>query len=300
MPCFHPHEVPKRGFTDLRITVACGQCIGCRLEKTRQWATRCVHEASLHEENAFVTFTYSNEHLPYGGTLDKSHFPAFMKRLRKAYSHVDEFGNHWARPIRFFMSGEYGDDDRRPHYHAILFNYYPRDARLARRAAGRKEALYTSQSLDKLWGHGFCWVGQVSYKSAGYTARYIVKKVTGDPADEHYRTIDPKTGEVHQLLPEFALMSRRTGIGKGWFHKFHTDLYPDDFTISEGRKNGKPPAYYDKLLKRRDATAHEAVKAKRGAKLLDPKVRANSTPARLAVREEVKQAAISLRKRNLT
>ncbi|WNK14729.1 MAG: replication initiator protein [Microvirus sp.] len=300
MPCYRPVDVPKRGFADLRITVACGRCIGCRLEKTRQWATRCVHEASQHEANCFVTFTYAKEHLPYGGTLDKTHFPAFMKRLRKAQSHYDEFGNLWARPIRFFMSGEYGDDDHRPHYHAILFNYYPQDALLARPASGRKEALYTSKSLDRLWGKGFCWVGQVSYKSAGYTARYIVKKVTGDLADEHYRTVDLETGEVHQLLPEFALMSRRTGIGKGWFQQFHSDLYPDDFTISEGRKNGKPPAYYDKLLKRRDAAAHEAVKAKRTEKLNEPKLRANSTPARLAVREEVKTRAVSLHKRNLT
>ncbi|WNK13536.1 MAG: replication initiator protein [Microvirus sp.] len=281
------------------MTVACGRCIGCRLEKTRQWALRCVHEASQNEANAFVTLTYNDASLPTGGTLDKSAFPAFMKRLRKSQSHRDEFGNHWFRRIRFFACGEYGDRDRRPHYHAILFNYYPEDARLAREKSGNKEALYTSKSLDRLWGLGHCWVGQVSYKSAGYTARYIVKKITGDLADEHYRTIDPRTGEVHQIEPEFALMSRRPGIGFQWFHKFHTDVYPSDFSIAQGFKSGKPPAYYDKLLDRRDPDMHAMLKAQRASKWQDPKVQANNTPARLAVREEVRTAAINLRSRNV-
>jgi len=299
VPCYHPVEVPKRGFADLRVTVACGRCIGCRLERTRQWALRCVHEASLHDTNAFVTLTYNPGNLPTGGTLDRTHFPAFIKRLRKKYSHRDVHGNLWSRPIRYFMCGEYGDRDQRPHYHAILFNYFPADARLVREANGKQEALYASQELDDVWGLGFCWVGQVSYKSASYTARYIVKKITGDLADEHYKRIDPATGEVHQVLPEFALMSRRPGIGNRWFQKFHTDLYPDDFMLADGHKSGKPAAYYDKLLKRRDPDTHATLKEARAAKLLDPKIRANSTPQRLAVREEVKTAAVNLRPRNV-
>ncbi len=66
-----------------KIEVACGQCIGCRLDKSKEWAIRCVHEAQMHEANCFITLTYNAENLPSDGSLVKEHFQKFMKRLRK-------------------------------------------------------------------------------------------------------------------------------------------------------------------------------------------------------------------------
>lgn len=100
MPCYYPlhgwrarrpeksgrYRVvfnPSQGMRDLPITVPCGQCIGCRLERSRQWAVRCVHEAQLHERNCFITLTFDDEHLPSGGSLDVTVCQKFYKRLRK-------------------------------------------------------------------------------------------------------------------------------------------------------------------------------------------------------------------------
>ena len=94
-------------------SVPCGRCMGCRLEKSRQWAVRCVHEAKFYEDNCFVTLTYAPEHLPKDGSLNRKHVQDFIKRLRRR---LDD------RKIRVFYCGEYGDKLRRPHYHLCLFN----------------------------------------------------------------------------------------------------------------------------------------------------------------------------------
>ena len=47
--------------------LSCGQCIGCRLESSRQWAIRCVLESKLYDSelNWFMTLTYDDAHLPF-------------------------------------------------------------------------------------------------------------------------------------------------------------------------------------------------------------------------------------------
>jgi hypothetical protein len=102
----------KKG-VDGTLELPCGQCIGCRLERSRQWAMRCLHESSLYDRNAFVTLTYDDEHLPPGGSLNYPDFQRFMKRLRK----------NSKSPIRFYMGGEYGESTLRPHFHVCLFGY---------------------------------------------------------------------------------------------------------------------------------------------------------------------------------
>ena len=195
------------GLVDLPVELPCGQCSGCRLERSRQWAMRCVHEAQLHEDNIFITLTYDNEHLPYGGSLYYRDFQLFMKRL---LVHADR---HLKRHpgIRFYMCGEYGENFGRPHYHAVMFNYDLPDKKLFKMERGNP--LYTSEILSELWGKGLTSVGGVTFQSAAYVARYIMKKVTGDAAEDHYTRIDPETGEVFERVPEFTNMSRRPGIG---------------------------------------------------------------------------------------
>lgn len=94
MTCFHPIQAYRDGdgpvlFHDTGkgrpIKIPCGQCIGCRLERSRQWAMRCVHEASLHLDNCFITLTYNDQHIPSDAGLRLRDYQLFMKRLRKAY-----------------------------------------------------------------------------------------------------------------------------------------------------------------------------------------------------------------------
>ena len=219
MACFHPIDAwrnAKRGITfdhskavGFGLKLPCGQCVGCRLERSRQWAMRCVHEASLYDDNCFITLTYDAEHLPADGSLNKKHFQDFMKRLRSRFVE---------RRIRFYHCGEYGVQYRRPHYHALLFNFDFVDKRLFKEVNGHR--LYTSDDLALCWKLGFSSVGAVTFESAAYVARYIMKKVTGDPAEDHYRGVNSETGELTRLLPEYTTMSRRPGIAREWYERF--------------------------------------------------------------------------------
>ncbi len=267
----------QAGYRDRPILVPCGQCIGCRLDRSRQWAIRCVHEASLHGDNAFVTLTYNDENLPFGGTLVKRDLQLFMKRLRKAHG----------AGIRFYGCGEYGEELVRPHYHVCLFNYTPPDK------IPFKEGTYTSQSLDRIWGKGFTLTGDVTFQSAAYVARYIMKKVNGSQAANYYKSdvLDPNTGEITRVdrVPEFTTMSRRPGIGKKWYEKFKSDVYDWDFVVHDG-KTMRAPRYYDKQFENSNPSDYTTLKRKRVRN--SRKHKEDQTPERLRVREHVKNAQI--------
>lgn len=223
----------KLAFRDMHIEVPCGQCIGCRLERSRQWAVRCVHEASLHEANCFITLTYSPDKLPKNGSLDIKHFQDFMKRLRK------EYGNG----IRYFHCGEYGEQNTRPHYHACIFNFDFPDKEKWKINNGY--TYYTSAKLEKLWGHGFCTVGELTFETAAYVARYVTKKITGTAALSHYGGyLDNDGVPQFEKHPEYITMSRRPGIASGWYDKYKKDVYNYDSVVIKG-KEIKPPKYYD-------------------------------------------------------
>ncbi len=244
MPCFYPldafRSVKKNDFgkswisfknfyPSTHIQIPCGQCIGCRLEYSRQWAVRGYHESQLYDQNCFITLTYDDDNLPSDGSLCRAHPTNFLKRFRKKISPIK---------IRYLQCGEYGDQFGRPHYHAIIFGYDFADK------IPYDDKLYTSQILDDLWTHGECKIGAVTFDSIAYVARYILKKITGPLAAHHYETFDPDTGEISQRQPEFVTMSRRPGIGKPWLEKYQTDVYPNDYVIINGLKT-RPPKYYD-------------------------------------------------------
>ena len=164
------------------MTVACGQCMGCRTDRSKEWAARIVHESQMHPENSFVTLTYDAENVPMDGSLNKQHFQKFMKRLRKHFSD---------KKIRYFHCGEYGEKLERPHYHACLFGIDFDDR--VEHGAINSVVHYKSDTLEQLWGKGFCTVGELNYQTAAYTARYILKKMTGKQAEEHYMRVNPYT-----------------------------------------------------------------------------------------------------------
>ncbi len=267
---------PQDGYSDLPVMLPCGQCIGCRLEKSRKWAMRCMHEASLYDENCFVTLTYADEHLPRYGSLDREAFPLFMKRLRKRFE---------PRRIRFYSCGEYGEESGRPHYHALFFGF-DFDDKVFLRTRGDNR-VYRSPCLELLWPFGLSEIGSVSFESAAYVARYVVKKVTGDLAEDHYERVVLDTGECIQLEPEFATMSRRPGIGRAWIDKYRDEVYRHDSVIVSG-KECKPVRYYDEVMTKVDPVLMARIKRAR-----ERKVNAEEqTPERLRVREVVAKARL--------
>lgn len=123
-----------------------------------------------------------------------------------------------------------------------------------------------------------------------------MKKVTGDPAQAHYEWMHPYTGEIMQLTPEFVTMSRRPGIGRGWYEKWSGDVFPDDFIIVDG-KHMRPPKYYDDLLDKEDE--RELRKMKGVRKRNADKHSDDNTPERRKVREKVKISQIKTLGREL-
>lgn len=246
----------------------------------------------MHDQNCFLTLTYSPENLPEGGTLVPSHFQKFLKRLRKSI---------YPRRISYFHCGEYGDDLGRPHYHALIFGYDFPDKKFHKKSKSG-HSTFSSEILDRLWGLGHCNIGDLNFETAAYTARYCVKKITGDAAEAHYQG----------KHPEYATMSTKPAIGKRWLDKYIGQVYRRDRIVVNGVEQ-LPPRYYDKILRRTDAIKHEKVKATRSPdfkftpvqgkkKLTREQSREqafNRTKPRLAVREEVLTEKLNLYKRNL-
>jgi len=269
----------KSSVTGSPIEVSCGQCLGCRLNRSRQWAIRCMHEASLYDDNCFVTLTYSPANLPDGNTLVVKHFQDFMKRLR----------HHFApQTIRFYACGEYGEINERPHYHACLFNINFSD-RVPFKEGSSGELQYTSETLDKLWPMGFSTIGSLTIRSAAYTARYIMDKLTGEAAIKYQPHVDLSTGEVYgERVPPFNLMSRRPGVGFGWLAKFKTDAFPCDYVVVDGQKVAVP-RYYDALYEKGGGDVEKLKKARKRRMLANAD---DATPERLKVREIVQRAKL--------
>lgn len=243
------------------LSLPCGRCMGCRLEKSRQWAVRCVHEAKCFEDNCFITLTFSPEHLPKDGSLSRKHVQDFLKRLRRKFEGIK---------IRVFYCGEYGDQLGRPHYHLCLFNFDFKDR--IRWKQIQDFWYYTSDDLTSLWPFGHSTVCDFSFETAAYVARYCTKKINGSQAKEHYQ------GKV----PEFCGMSLKPGIGKSWFDKYaKTDLFPHDNVVSRGVKS-KPPRYYDILRERVDPEGF--AKAKEARREMGEEISDNVTFKRLATR----------------
>lgn len=329
MPCYHPISAwqllkvktangkPTISFKNpyarpspdrVGIQVPCGQCIGCRLERSRQWAIRCVHEASGHDHNCFITLTYDKKHLPQNLSLDKTHFQKFMKRFRKfiheniwvpklkKYMRRHAVTRFLAPKIRFFHCGEYGEKNARPHYHACIFGFDFPDKELYTVRDGVK--LYKSETLKKIWENGFVTVGQVTFESAAYVARYVTKKINGKAAEKHYsRNVD---GEgfvlIRKLEPEYTTMSRRGGIGEKWYREYKNDVYPSDEVVLRGKKL-RPPRFYDKKFDVDNPEEMAILKAKRKAKALA--VADDNTAARLKTKETCKIAQFQQLKRGL-
>lgn len=263
MACYHPWR--KEGIHEM---LPCGQCVGCRKARAREWAMRCMHEASLHEDNCFLTLTYDDEHLPPGGSLDRAAFPLFMKRLRKQIE---------PRRVRYFHVGEYGESSGRPHYHALLFGYDPPDKEMLSVRGGFR--VFTSARLREAWPCGLHETGVVTPQSAAYVCRYVRKKMTGNWSKAKYGDREP----------EYGTMSRNPGIGAGWIDRFACEVFPSDSVVVGGRL-WSPPRYYAERCAKRDGAMVEAVKFDRFLS----RDREEEQPERLRAREVCDLAVMAL------
>lgn len=235
------------------IYIPCGRCIGCRLERSRQWAVRCVAEAQCYEKNCFITLTYDDEHLPINNSLFPRDLTLFFKRVRK---NLGQF--------RYFACGEYGDRNGRPHYHACIFGLdFRDDAKLVTVRDGDGASQFIeSPTLAKLWPHGQTQVGTLTFESAAYVARYCLKKLLG---------ADPVTRSEHYQgrKEEYVVMSRRPGIGAVWIEKHLVQTYNNDSILARGKRT-KPPRYYDNQLKKLNPDWYKAIKMARERDEFEP------------------------------
>lgn len=237
----------------------CGKCIGCTVERSRQWANRMMLELKYHDRACFITLTYNDDNLPLSHyvdsngeekishTLVKRDMQLFMKRLRKRYQ---------PKEIRFFGCGEYGGKTHRPHYHLILFGvdfsekryvYEVRDGYIN----------YRSPILEELWPFGFSMICDVNWNTCAYVSRYCTKKKYGKQ-NIYYQTFN--------IEPEFNLMSRRPGIGAKYFEEHGEEVYINQEIFLQNNKGGfktRPPTYYDRLYDIEHPEEMEVIKKQR-------------------------------------
>lgn len=297
MPCFTPLKGYKneisggwqyhKGGASQTLEVACGSCLGCRIDHRIMWAIRIVHESYLYLDqhgNSWLTLTYrdpsectdeqyrAGQFIPADYSLRPSDVSKFIRALRK------QNPDH---KIRYFYCGEYGDENQRPHYHVCLFNHSFHDLEVFRDDEGL--ITYTSPTLEKLWPHGFSTTAELNFDTASYTAGYCFKKITGKRARDHYLRCD-EHGEAYWLLPEYIRMStgrkKPCGLGAQFYEKYKNDFFPADESPVPGKGIlSNVPRYYENLLAGSDPDTFNVVKSVRETYFRAH--RADFTPQRL-------------------
>lgn len=273
MPCTSPRQVwygellptgkreiifnaRKSVFDEDAFKIRCGKCLSCKSAYAGSWATRLFLESICHAQSSCITLTYNDENLPEYGNINLDHVTSFIRLLRQWY-------NRKGVPIsiKYFGGAEYGSDKGRPHYHVIVYGYYPEDAYYWRRK--KVVRYYRSPTLEKLWKKGNVEFASVTPAACSYVANYCLKKLKGSEGQEYYHengSPDLITGEWIDKIPETARMSK--GIGKSFYDQFRDQIYPADFVVVSGRKR-PVPRYFDKLLEKEDPVFYQTIKDRR-------------------------------------
>ena len=310
MDCTNPKKAYKHGLTeanrkqklvfkkpegfietkDNTQKVSCGKCISCKLSYAKEWALRITHDSSLNKENSFITLTFNDKYLPNDHGVHREDVVQFIKRLRR----------RTGKKFKTFYCGEYGEKYSRPHYHIILLGYdFPDKQFLKTSPSGN--TLWESKRLTKTWSDpktkeskGWANIGEVTYDSAGYVARYCMKKQKDHRKYEFVDGYDEETGEIykHNLPSEFIGMSQ--GIGKTWHDIFKTDT-DKDYITQNGYKH-KIPRYYDKQREKTDPESLEKLKEERQRKALENE--SENTKSRLVQKATIKEVQNKMLKRS--
>lgn len=220
--------------------VRCGRCLLCRQSRGFEVGIRARCEAACYgaADSCFITLTVSDENMSRvfpGEVLRHEPWQLFAKRLRKRIG-----------PFRFLMCGEYGDNTKRPHYHAIIFGhdfystdvvsftdrcFQPGKLVIKSLARHRNERNFTRHSIDVLrdaWsldgvpiGHVKC--GRLNENRIMYVAGYVLKPGIDDDMDIHDSVVlEHFTGFRSR---NYVKWSRCPGLGGNWLDKFHESVY---------------------------------------------------------------------------
>lgn len=256
--CANLNKVDPNTFINNIQQVPCGQCQDCRIKRSKEWAQRIILESQEYEHNYFITLTYDDDHLidniewsvsrldgELGFTpfLNKNDFILFKKRLlermRYKYGHSG---------IRFFQCGEYGSKNGRPHFHAIFFNLPIPDLELVKSVSlgGKSYCYYKSKMLEECWQKGFVMIGEVSWESASYVARYVVKKFHSEGAKAYSELCNAY--DVPEQPGEFINMSRCPGIARRYYDENKDEFYKNDNIVLPNGRAVQPARYFDKLF----------------------------------------------------
>lgn len=299
MPCVHPIPAWRNTYSSIstrkraapvfrypalkaaqglvkEMKLPCGKCIECRIDYSRQWAMRGACELQTSSTASFLTLTYNSENLPPDGSLQKSHYQKFLKRLRRA-----------GYKFTYMLAGEYGSKLSRPHYHAIIFGEdFKQGSYTAPVQQTAEMPLYVNDKITNIWGKGYVVMGEVSFAAIQYVAGYITKKINGDMAKDHYKG----------KLPEFMRVSLKTPIGSRWFDKYASDVYPRDEFIHDG-KAMRPPKYFQRRYAKQNPEKALDLSVKR--ETVAESMSGQWTPERLAARKAITLAKFKMHVRRL-
>lgn len=207
------------------IELPCRRCMACRISMAREWAIRMENESWYHNESMFLTLTYSDENLPEDGSLDKIAVQKFLKRFRKRI---------YPKKVKYMYSGEYGDEELRPHYHFIIFGWQPDFNDLYFIGQRGKRKYFSSKVINELWPFGNNYVGVVESKSIAYVTRYVTKKLFGKKADEVYGTrVRPFMHASHGIGLQYAMDNK--------------EKIEESGVVMFGKNVGTPRYYFRKL-----------------------------------------------------
>lgn len=295
IPVFYSFDGGENG---LNIKVPCGKCIGCKLDYSRSWALRSMHEAQLYDNYtncSFVTLTFNDEMMnrrenPH--SLNKKAFRTWIKRLRKAIK------CDYGKEIRLMACGEYGSKHKRPHYHIIIYGFNFPDKRIWKytRIRGQDIIYYRSPFLEKIWtpahsfeSYGFSVIGEVNFESSAYVARYCTKKLFGKQAIIY-----------NDIEHEFLTTSRMPGIGYFWLKKYFSEIFNRGFCYNHKGYKVPIPKYYVYKLQQLDEQLYIKYRIETFQKLCDNLFQNYSDPhidnthMRLLAREEFKKMNLDL------
>lgn len=246
-------EIPEYMSQQL-IEVACGQCVQCRLDYSKQWAERCYFESLFYEHNYFITLTYDDEHNHLGKfgnySIDKEDVRKFIKNLRDYFKRHYDFSG-----IRYFGCCEYGDITFRNHVHIIFFNlpipdltidFTDENGQVFHKVNKMDGSFYLfSQIISDIWGKGFICIADCNFNTSAYVSRYVLKKQTGKNSKVYLNEFG--------VEPPYLFMSNRPGIGSRFFD-YNLQKLMDDPHLYIPRDNSSPlvtslPRAFKKKLK---------------------------------------------------
>lgn len=205
-------------------------------------------EAADHAQNSFLTLTYSDENLPLSGSLCRDHLTNFIKRLRKSFA---------PNRLRYYAVGEYGSEGLRPHYHMAAFGF-PSCSRGQTTLGASGYCCATCDSVQRTWGLGLIYAGELNMESARYICKYTIKRMT-----------DSEDPRLEDRDPEFATMSLKPGIGAGMMDEVASALLEHNLEgmadVPSALRHGKQlyplGRYLRRKLREKIGVSHETPEA---------------------------------------